>query len=94
MAFFNATLSEADLTNIFRGIAKPQDVVLSVSLSAGGSLLIEWPVAATGYTLQTSSALGSAASWGPAGLNPVVVDGMNQVTVPIGSGTAFYRLIK
>ncbi len=62
----------------------------------GTTVILTWPNPSTGYTVETSSTLGGSASWGPLpdALNPTVVNGMNQITMPIGAKTAFYRLIK
>lgn len=94
MAIFNATLTEQDVSNIFQGISRPEQVSLSVALSAGGPIVISWPGTATGYNLQTAPTLGAGAVWGSAGVTPVLVNGMYQATIPVGFGTAFYRLVK
>jgi hypothetical protein len=93
MVFFAATLSEADIQNIFSGVVKPQQVTLGAQ-AQNGQMLIYWPEAATGYALQTSLAIGPGASWVPMSVTPVVTNGMNQVTVPTTGNAAFYRLIK
>ena len=74
-------------------IAAPP-VQLSISVS-GSNLVIRWSSsAAPGATLQSSPALGGGASWSGAGLPaPTIVDGQNQVTVPIPATTTFYRLV-
>lgn len=94
MAIFNATLSEQDVANIFQGITRPEDVRLSVSHTPGGPLVLRWPGSATGYNLQTTPTLGSGLSWGSAGVTPVLVEGVYQAEIPIGTGPAFYRLAK
>jgi hypothetical protein len=53
-----------------------------------------WPASATGFAVQTSASLGSSASWGPVSATPVLTNGLNEVTVPIGSQAAFFRLKK
>jgi hypothetical protein len=66
---------------------------LSVSLS-NGKILIAWPTTATGFTLESSAKLGTGASWNPVGINPVVNNGQNQVTVDASGTAQFYRLKK
>ena len=58
---------------------------------SGSNLVITWPSSASGYTVQTSSNLGS---WSSAGLTPEIVGQNYQVTVPLAQGPAFYRLMK
>jgi hypothetical protein len=64
---------------------------LTVSTS-GANLIIAWPTSATGFSLKTSPTLGTGANWTTVSTPPVVVGDKNQVTVPIGTGAAFYRL--
>jgi hypothetical protein len=59
---------------------------------SGNNLVLTWPTSATGFSLQTSANLGPTASWGAAGGTPVVTNGVNQVTIPISTQDAFYRL--
>jgi hypothetical protein len=65
---------------------------LTVAVS-GTNIVLSWPVA-DGFVLQTSAQLGTAASWTVVNATPVVANGQNTVTLPIGTGTAFYRLMK
>jgi hypothetical protein len=64
--------------------ATPPTIAASVS---GGQLTLSWPAEVTGYTLETSPTLGTGAAW-------TAVPGVanNSVTVPVGTGNAFYRL--
>ena len=62
-----------------------QPLVLSISRAAHG-LTISWPAGFTGFTLESAGQL-PATSWSPV---PGVVN--NQVTIPIGTTNAFYRL--
>ncbi|MGO8678859.1 MAG: LamG-like jellyroll fold domain-containing protein [Limisphaerales bacterium] len=65
-------------------------------VKSGGNILLSWPAPASGYSVQTTSRLGAASSWGaPAGNpSPVSTNGTFQVTLPIGAQPAFYRLAK
>ena len=65
---------------------------LSFSLS-GNQLTLSWPTSAgSGYTLKSTTTLGTGAIWSPAGGAPTVVGENYQVTVPVATGNAFFRL--
>lgn len=67
----------------------------SVSLSVrrvGSDVEISWPTSASGFVLESVSALSPTATWSPVGQTPVVSGDNNVVTVPISSGNQFYRL--
>ena len=66
---------------------------LTIKLQSG-SVLISWPASATGYGLTGSAALGAGASWQSAGGTPTVVNGTNQVTIPVTNSAQFFRLVK
>jgi len=53
---------------------------------------LSWPTSATGFVLETTSALGTA--WTPANLVASVVEGNNVVTAPASASQALYRLRK
>jgi len=74
----------------FHSVLPP--VALSVSPVTGNSFVISWSAADPTYQLQTTSSL-STPSWS-AGPTPVLVGGVNQVTVNVtsGSGQKYYRL--
>jgi len=60
----------------------------------GSSVLISWPASATGFGLTGSAALGAGASWQSAGGTPTVVNGTNEVTIPVTNSAQFFRLVK
>jgi hypothetical protein len=64
---------------------------LHVSNAGGGSVLLTWPLASAGFTLQSRSSLTSG-SWAPVPLGPQIVGGNWQVTVPASGSGQFYRL--
>jgi hypothetical protein len=67
------------------------NVSMNASVSAGNATL-SWPVAAPGFTLYSSSTLGSGAVWTVV-TNGVSIVGQNyQVTVSPSGGTKFFRL--
>jgi hypothetical protein len=65
--------------------------------SSGGNLVLKWPLAAAGFTLQSRSSLGSG-TWNPVPTLPQIVGSGGttnwQVTVPLSGGPAFFRLTK
>ena len=68
-------------------------VVLSAEPGANNTILVSWPVSATGYTLQTAETL--TGSWSAATQSVVVQGTQNVVTIPTSSGSVhFYRLQK
>ena len=69
------------------------DVALGASRD-GNNLLLTWPTAAAGYTLQSSINAASAASW--SALNaPVSVSGtLNVVRIPMSEAKRWFRLIR
>lgn len=58
----------------------------------GGNVELSWPANATGYVLETSSALGATASWTAVATTPTEASGVKKVTLTPASGTAFFRL--
>lgn len=64
---------------------------LSITL-VGGSVVLMWPTAATGVTLQSSPNLVGPLVWTPVSPPPIVINGQNVVTNPISGGQMFYQL--
>lgn len=66
---------------------------VNVATSAG-NLILSWPVANGGFTLETSPVLGPDAVWTPVGSSPSVVGSNYQLTLtPTNANTsAFFRL--
>jgi hypothetical protein len=60
----------------------------------GGSVIVSWSAAATGFNLTGSPALGAGASWQAAGGTPNVVNGVNEVSIPVTNSAQFFRLKK
>ncbi len=59
----------------------------------GNNVVLTWPATATGFEVQTTTAL-SPAAWNSAGLTPTVEGNSYKVTVPAADPTRFYRLTK
>jgi hypothetical protein len=62
---------------------------LSIERS-GGNVILRWPTAAAGFTLESKASLTSG-SWSAVGGSPVIENGFYKLTVP-ATGTTFYRL--
>ncbi len=88
MADFNAGPATVVLPPPVPGSNNPQ----LTAARSGSNLVLTWPTSATGFSLQTTSALGSSASWSAVTTAPTVVNGNNQVTLPLGTQAAFFRL--
>lgn len=58
---------------------------------AGGSAVINWPLGATGFNLETATSLASA-SWSNVNDPVEIVNNFNFVTNPPGSGARYFRL--
>ena len=66
-------------------------------IPSGANIILTWPTDYagfdyTGYTLQSTTNLGSSAVWSTNSPGPVVVNGQNAVTNPISGTRQFYRL--
>ena len=57
------------------------------------NMVLSWPTNATGYTLQSTTNLSTAAVWGVVSPPAVVVNGQNVVTNPMSGPRKFYRLM-
>ena len=62
----------------------------TINISAG-QLLISWPAAISGFTLQQNSKLNTT-NWVNLTNQPVIVNGQNQITLPLTRTNEFYRL--
>jgi hypothetical protein len=62
--------------------------------SALGKVVVSWPAAASGFSLDSSAALGAGALWQPVGSITNVLGTLNVVTNDITSVPQFYRLRK
>jgi hypothetical protein len=104
--FWSGSYNELRLT---AGALKPEQVLASYNAGpdagvgggsptlavtrSGNNITITWPASATGFTLQSTPVLGPGATWTTAGTG--TANGSNlEVTLPIGTGNAFFRLMK
>ena len=60
----------------------------------GANVILRWPTNAFGFTLQSSTDLGSPAIWDPNSPAPVVIGGQNVIIIPITGPQQFYRLVQ
>jgi hypothetical protein len=58
------------------------------------AVVISWPASATGFSLEMTPQLGAAAAWSAVTNSIVPSGGQNTVTIPIGKGDVFYRLMQ
>ncbi len=61
---------------------------------SGNSIVLAWPSSPAGYGLVYATSLSAPITWSRDLTAVVVAAGQNTVTVPIGAGARFYRLIK
>jgi hypothetical protein len=96
-----------DEFRIYAGVLLPSDlaaaqfvgpnVLLTTSVSltstiSSGNLIMNWPVAGSGFTLVSSPTLGSGAVWTPVNLTPSIIGTNNQVSITPTNTTLFFRL--
>ncbi|HOW68112.1 MAG TPA: hypothetical protein P5186_19575 [Candidatus Paceibacterota bacterium] len=62
--------------------------------AAGDSVVVRWPVSATGFVLETTGKLESTASWSQFAGEILVENEMNKAIVVSSGSAAFYRLRK
>jgi hypothetical protein len=56
------------------------------------SIILTWPTTNGGFTLQSTTNLGSPMVWTNVSIAPVVVNGQNKLTNIISGGQQFFRL--
>ena len=76
--------------------ASVKTIVQSLSLTVlrvGANFTMAWPIGGGNYILETTTDLMPPAVWTPVtNPPPTVVGGQSTVTIPIGSGSEFFRL--
>jgi hypothetical protein len=60
---------------------------------SGANVILTWPTNATGFSLESTTNVGSSAGWITNSLSPVVIGGQNTVTSPISGTQMFFRLM-
>jgi len=61
---------------------------------AGTNVVLTWPTTPIGFTLQSTTNLGSNALWTTNFPSPVLVNGQSTVTNPVSGAHQFYRLVQ
>ena len=88
----NVTIStngQVCFDTVFRVSASP---VCLTMIPSGANVILIWPTNATGFTLQSTTNLGSSAVWTTNSPAPVIVNGQNTVTNPLTDPQRYYRL--
>ncbi len=65
--------------------------VLSIARSGNAGVVVSWPTAPAGFTLQQSTSL-STANWTTSGYAITTANGTNSITISHPSGNLFFRL--
>lgn len=66
---------------------------LTISKTAGG-LSLSWPIAPTGFSLQSATNLNPAINWSAVAATPSVSTGSNVVALPSDLPSQFFRLVR
>lgn len=88
--FFNCALSQSQIASA-AGVPDPSRPTLNIA-ALPGAVRLTWPTNATGYLLETNSALTLPTGWGVLTSNYNVLNTNYAVTDSMGSATQFYRL--
>ncbi len=89
IAAANGCLTSADSAAVAVFLPQP---VLALANVSGGSMSIAWPAWASDWKLVQTGNLNPPANWAPVNGAVSSNDGQYYVTVPINSGTQFFRL--
>jgi len=65
---------------------------LEVHRPSDGTLELRWPAAEAGFALEAADTLATPTDWQPVVGEPVTLNGMKSVTLPVGPVTRFFRL--
>jgi hypothetical protein len=100
LVIYNRALTEQErgtVTNYLQGKwfgGSQVGPTITATPGAGNTLVFSWPSADAGYTLESTSQLGTGAQWN-AVTEPVIPNGnQNTVTVPTTGNARFFRLQK
>jgi hypothetical protein len=92
----SATQVAADYTAGPDKVVLPPPVAAGPRLTAaisGNNIVVSWPASAGG-SLQSALTVAPAPAWTPVQIQPVVVNGFNQVTVPMSGQASYFRLVQ
>jgi hypothetical protein len=74
-------------------ILSTTNATLSAS-GSGGNIVLSWPVASAGFTVETKPSLDLGTSWTTLTNTPILIGNQWQLTVPNSGTNQFYRLIR
>jgi hypothetical protein len=77
----------------FYASASPAGTSVGI-IRSGANVVLMWPTNATGFTLESTTNLGSSAAWTTNSSAPFVVNDQYAVTNPVSATQQFYRLIQ
>jgi hypothetical protein len=93
---YNGPLLDADIAASYAaGPNQLPDLTPGASLTAslsGQNIEITWPETSTGFSLETTAQLGTGATWTAVTATPTTEGGNFKVSVPRGTGDAYFRL--
>ena len=72
----------------------PQAAPKLSSKVSGANVVVSWPAEATGFSLESTPALGANATWTKLGDGSPAANGAFSVTVPLNQSARFLRLKK
>lgn len=72
-------------------VSVPASPLLDIELTPTNAVVISWPAASTGFSLQQNSNL-NPTNWVNVSTEPVVTNGLHEVIVSPPAGQQFYRL--
>ena len=88
----NVYVADTDNSTIRKGFLPPPQLTILLSGVPPSGIVLTWPTNAVGFTLQSTTNLGSPAVWTTNSPASVVIGGQNVVTNPISGPRQFYRL--
>ena len=92
LKIYTGIMTAAEVEAAYAALTPDEVAIGSAELTAEG-LVISWPGDATGFGVEmTTSLSGDPVEWTATGVDPEVVDGQNQVTLPIVEDEAYFRL--
>jgi hypothetical protein len=84
---YNGTANTTTITAV-KSSGEPGNLYLSIQL-ANPNLTLSWPTSSVYYGLQSTTNLASPVAWRSLTNTPVISNGTNQVTLPLGQTTFF-----
>jgi len=93
VAIFNVALSQTQIQTVMAGDFSAFGLQPQLSISrSSGNVILSWPAVQSTFQLQSTAKL-APASWAGVTNSPVQNGSTLTVTLPVGAGTQFFRLI-